>query len=293
LMSPQKASDLMVESGILDRIKVDNFLLVLAGARPCSQTTLPAEMPGGGGMGSTIDDMVAPKMGALRSERDPRRKVAAIASLKKEMSRAYERVVMDSPPYRAHQRWVKALGLRSRYTDVRPTIQELYVFRDRSLGGKLKDLMKRREKLREKAYREASPDQTARVAYPEEFNAPWLNEIGALLGYPDCCVEAYARDRVRGVNVESRASKQLKAAEREGDLDPYVYFVGYFFPCSPRCEAARALGRSCQERLDELAPGFGRLYPSMVAANRERVLRQPELIAEYQAKARAFRGRPR
>jgi hypothetical protein len=292
-MSPQKASDLMAESGILDRIKVDNFLLVLAGARPCSQTTLPAEMPGGGKMGSTIDNMVAPKMGSLRSERDPHRKMAAIASLKKEMTRAYERVVMDSSPYRAHQRWVKALGLRSRYADVRPTIQELYIFRERSTGGKLRDLMKRRERLKEKAYREASPDQTVRVTYPEEFDASWLREIGATLGYPDCCVEAYARDRVRGVNVESRASKQLKAAEREGDLDPYVYFVGYFFPCSPRCEAARALGRGCQERLDELAPAFGRLYPFVVAANRERVLRQPELIAEYQAKARAFRGRQR
>ena len=131
LMSPQKASDLMAESGILDRIKVDNFLLVLAGARPCSQTTLPAEMPGGGGMGSTIDNMVAPRMGALRSERDPHRKMAAIASLKKEMARAYERVVMDSPQYRAHQRWVRALGLRSRYADGLPAIGAVHCSRRR------------------------------------------------------------------------------------------------------------------------------------------------------------------
>jgi hypothetical protein len=276
----------MAESGILERIKVDNFLLVLAGARPCSQTTFPVDLPGAEEMGSTIDEMMSPKMGQIRHEPDHRRRLLAIASLKKEMREAYNRVVKDSEQYKAHLEWARALRLRTIVVDVRPTVQELYTYKERRLGGELRRLMKDREKIKRKAYTSAYPGMDrSRLAYPEEYEGSWLKKMGKTLGYPECCVDAYASDREGGFSVEERAARQLEESEGMGEVNPLVYFVGYFFPCSPDCEAALFKGNECLSRLIDLDSYWGDIYSSLVVKNLENVRRQPEIIAKYLARA--------
>ena len=236
-------------------------------------------------MGSTIDGMISPKMGQIRQKHDPRRRLVAIASLKKEMRTAYNRVVKASEQYRAHLDWAAALRLRTRVVDVRPTVQELYVFKERRLGGELKRLMRDREKIRKRAYAKASPEMDPiQLAYAEEFDGSWLQEMGEILGYPRCCVDAYASDRERGLNVEARAARQLEETMVAGEADPLAYFVGYFFPCSPSCDEALFKGKECLSRLTDLDPSFGVIFSSLVAGNMENVLRQPEVIARYQVK---------
>lgn len=292
-MGSQWLSGFLGDLRLKSNIKIENYLLIHLGLRPCSQTTLPAELPGGEAMGSTIDGMVYPKMARIRRETKPRRRLAVIDALKREMRAAYERIVVTSEQYQAHLEWADELSLCSRVVDVRPTVQELYLFKERGVDTKLKRLMREREKLRARAYERASPDlDRSHLAYPEEFEGSWIREMGKVLGYPDCCVEAYASDREEGVNVEERAAMQIKLAEQGGVVDSYAYFVGHFFPCAPDCERAISRGREYHEHLSELAPSPGELYSSLMVENLDRARRLPEIISSYRAMAEEKLRRP-
>ncbi len=286
--------ELMDDRRLKTRVKVENYILVHIGMRTCSQTTMPVDLPSAEEMGSTIDRMMSPKMGQIRNEPNPRRRLAAIASLKKEMRAAYNQVVKASEQYRAHLDWAAALRLRTRIVDIRPTVQEVYVFKERRLGGELKRLMKEREKIRKRAYARVSPGMDrVLLAYPEEFEGSWLRDLGEILGYPECCVDAYASDRERGLNVEERAATQLEESLRAGEVDLMAYYVGYFFPCTPDCEAALFKGKEGLSRLADLDPSWGNLYSTIVVENMENIRRQPEVIARYRARAQGdLGGRP-
>ncbi len=282
----QRLSEFMEDENILTRIKVENYLLVQLELRPCSLMTLPAELPNGEVMGSSIDRIVSPKLNILREEADPKKRLSYVRALKKEMRKAYHDAVEGSNEFKSHINWIRSLGLRSRKVEVRPTVRELYIFRNKAVEKGLKKLMKERDRLRKRAYSHPSPQMDRiRFAYPEEFHGAWLKEMGATLGYPSCCVDAYASERESGVNVEERASRQIEDLEKAGKVDPFVYFVGYFFPCAPDCSAASALGREYREHLRGLHPSLEGVYASMVAENLERVRRQPEVIATYRAHA--------
>lgn len=277
---------LMDDPRLLTRVKIENYLLVHLGLRPCSQTTLPAELPDAEALGAAIDERIYPKLSGIRAEASPRKRRAAIDAVKREMRAAFEEIVEASDQYRAHLEWAGVLGLRSLPAEVRPTVQELHLFRDKGVEKKLKRLMKERRRLRRQVLRSPPPNLgRAQFAYPEEFQSGWLREMGELLGYPRCCVERYASEREQGVSVEELAARQIKEAERRGAVDPLAYFVGYFFPCTPDCEAALSRGRECQERLQGIDRELGNLYASVVAENLDRVRRQPEIIAEYRARA--------
>lgn len=274
---------------ILPRIKIENFLFVSLGLRPCSLMTLPAEFPDAIAIGGAIDEQVFPKLRGLRSEQDPLKKLQLIDALKKEMRLAYEENVKGSEQYNSHKFWIKQLGLRSITVSVRPTLEELYIFRENDIGKRLSQLMQDRERYRAEARASVKPGMDkARFVYPEEFRVSWLREIGNILGYPACCVEAYASDREEGRNVEARASQQLKEAEERGVVDPFTYSIGYFFPCSPGCGETQTKGASYRKGLVELLPSLGELYDRSVAKNMERVRLQPEIIEQYKARAESL-----
>ncbi|RLI34201.1 hypothetical protein DRO66_09180 [Candidatus Bathyarchaeota archaeon] len=282
----QILSEILTEEKLLDRIKVENFLLVTLKLRPCSRMNLPAELPNGDSIGKKIDEKVFPKLRQLQGETDPQKRLAAIASLKRDMRRAFETIVLSSEHYKAHLNWAKKLGLHSRLVAVRPTLSEFYLYNDRKIGNRLKRLMREREKLRAKAYRNATPTMDrVRFAYPEEFEGSWLKEMGRVLGYPDCCVDAYASDRKKGVNVEQRASQQIETMERHAEIDPLTYFISYFFPCTPNCNEALSRGREIHERLRRDSSELGNLYSSIAEENMRTVRHQPEIIAEYRKRA--------
>ena len=280
-------SDFLNNSYILPRIKVENFLLVGLGLRPCSQMTLPAELKNAESMGIAIDEKIFPKFKLVQSEPDPRKKLVLIGALKKEMRRTYERIVKGTEMYRSHLFWVERIGLRKMVVDVRPTIEELYIFKDKAIGKRLRKLMKDREKYRTDASVRPGMERES-YAFPEEFQSSWIEEIGEVLGYPTCCVEAYASNREEGINLEFRASRQIEEAMKMGTLNPLTYFVGYFFPCSPYCDDALAKGTKCRERLSELHPRLGEMYLKSVAENMEKVRRQPKIIEKYKSRAESL-----
>ncbi len=161
----RRFQELKEDPRLKTRVKVENYLLVQLGMRPCSQTTMPVDLPSAEEMGSTIDRMMSPKMGQIKGEPDPRRRLAAIASLKKEMRAAYNQVVKASEQYRAHLDWAAALRFRTRVVDVRPTVQEMYVFKERRLGEELKRLMK-------ELYQEAQQKVEEILATPQKHPLP-------------------------------------------------------------------------------------------------------------------------
>ena len=270
----------MADERLKTRLKVESLLLVYLGVRPCSQTTMPVDLPGAGEMGRIIDEAMAPKMALLQAKSDPKRRLATIISIKKDMKTAYDEVVVDSEQYNAHLDWPRDLGLLLRIADVRPTIQEIYMFKEKGTGDKLRKLMKKREKIKAQAYRNVQPGMDrVSFAYPEEFNKSWLRSMGEVLGYPGCCVEGYASDRVLGVNVEKRAAEQLDDMEDLSMVDPLAYFVRYFFPCRPNCDAALTIGRKSLSLLSDLDTSLGEIYTSLVVGNMEFVHSQPKITA--------------
>lgn len=281
-------SDFLNNDHIIPRIKVENFLLVSLGLRPCSQMILPTELQNAETVGRAIDEQIFPKLIKIRSEPDPGKRLWLIEALKKEMRRAYEKNVKRSEMYRFHLSWVKRIGLRKMVVVVRPTIEELYIFKNDEIGKKIRKLVKDREKYRAEAIAVAMTRpgmEESRFAFPEEYKGPWIREIGKILGYPTCCVEAFASNREDGINVELRASQQIEEATQVGTVNPLTYFVGYFFPCSPFCDEALARGSRCRERLSKLHPRLEEIYLKTVAENMERVRRQPKITEKYKARA--------
>ena len=256
-------------------VKLEDYLLVYLGVRPCSQITIPAELPSGREMGRIIDEIIYPTLLRIRrGDRD------AIGDVKRAMRRAYREVVENSEEYKAHLEWAERLGLRWMMDEVRPTVRELYLYGEGETGRKLRRLMERREKLRREALKRPR-GLGIYLAYPEELEADWVMEMGGLLGYPECCVERYARERSMGLEVEERAYRQLEEAE----ADAMAYFVSYFFPCSPSCPEAVSMGLRCLRLLGELHPRLGELYRGRMEENLELVRRLPTIIREHRAEA--------
>jgi hypothetical protein len=273
--------ELLNERLISTKAKIETFLAPTLGLRPASQLTIPAELPHGMEMGQKIDQNVQPQMVQLQKIQDLRTRAVAVQAIKKLLEKNFETIVEESDEYRALYEWSSRIGLRNNQVKVRPTVHEIYFYPDRGTGRTIQNLMREREKIRRKVQRKPGENiNTIRFAYPEEFEPKWLHELGKVLGYPECCVKQYADDRANGINVEVRAAQQL--IEAAVDVDTHVYFTGYFFPCSPRCEDALRRGYEWHEAFKELQE-LGELYEQNIYVNTELVLRQPELIQKYLA----------
>ncbi|MFA9496329.1 MAG: DUF483 domain-containing protein [Candidatus Bathyarchaeota archaeon] len=267
---------------VLPKSKLEAFLAPYLGLRPASQVTIPAELPKGVEMGQRIDEEVKPHLMKLQSVTDMQARALRVQVLKKMLEQQFEAIVEDSDAYKAYYRWAEELGLRNNQIKVRPTVHELYLFKEKGTGGRIRKLMNNREKIRRKTQRRPGADvDPIRFAYPEEYDEKWLLRNGEVLGYPDCCVKSYARDRVNGVNVEARAARQLIDTLKETEVDTHVYFTGFFFPCSPQCENALSKGHQWADAFSELDPRLSELFERVLLMNTELVLRQPELISKY------------
>ncbi|MBD3173080.1 DUF483 domain-containing protein [Candidatus Bathyarchaeota archaeon] len=281
-MDQSTIKKLLEQQLISPKAKLEAFLATSLKLRTASQVTIPAELPSGLEMGKKIDQAVQPHMIKLQKIKDIRQRASAVSKLKKLLERHFEEIVEGSDEYKAYYKWAKNNGLRVNQIKVRPTVHEMYFYTDRGTGRKINKLMREREKIRRKVQRKPGENiNSIRFAYPEEFEPKWLKHLGHILGYPDCCVEQYADDRKNEVNVEARAAQQLIDALKEEDVDTHVYYTGYFFPCTPRCEKALETGYQWHEAFKELGMNLGSMYEQNIYVNTELVLKQPELIQRY------------
>ena len=284
-MNSTELRELLHDPLVSPRVAVENLMLVSLGLRPCSQTTLPAELPTGASMGEAIDTRFKPRLEKLRAMQDQKARIREIGEIRKGMATAFDDLVEGSAEYKSLSRWVKKLDLRVNQVEVRPTVHEFYLYKEKETLKELQRLMQERGKLRVEAVKKPDPSRgQLQFAYPEEFNGAWIRRMGRLLGYPDCCVDRYAMDREQGVNAEARAAAQLK--ELTTDPDPHAYLSSYFFPCSPTCVKAVEKGELYHRKLSEVLPEAGEAYEVIIVENLDRVRRQPEIINEYLSRLR-------
>ena len=281
-MEPNLLNEFLDDPLVVPKSKLEAFLAPYLGLRPASQVTIPAELPYGSQLGQRIDAAMKPHLSKLQAITDMRARATAVQAIKKMLEESFEAIVEGSDAYKAYYRWAEELDLRNNQIKVRPTVHELYLFKEKGTGGRIRKLMKDRDKIRRKEQRRPGPDvDPIRFAYPEEYDEKWLLRNGEVLGYPKCCVKSYARDRINGVNVEARAAQQLIDILQETEVDTHVYFTGFFFPCNPQCENALSRGHMWVDAFSALDSRLSGLYESVLLMNTELVLRQPELISKY------------
>jgi len=269
------AEEFLKEPLVLDQVRIDDYLLVALDVRPCSFLTVPAEFPNGLELGKQIDELCRQDYQAMM-DADIYRKAELILKLRNKIREAFKRVVSGSETYRAHLEWAEKLSLQTYETEVRPSIHELYLFKNPGIRKELKKLTKTRQQLREKVLRSATPSQSrACLAYPEESSPEYLACVGKLLGYPQCCIGSYRSDYP---TVEQRVSEQIKESKSRVALNTLAFFVKDFFPCSPSCERATEIGAKAHSVLRSISPRLGELYLSCTKSYVNTAERYPELI---------------
>lgn len=85
-----------------------------------------------------------------------------------------------------------------------------------------------------------------------------LVELGALMGYPRCCVDAFARQDHRGDNSRNRhlaAARTTAPGPWPWQLNELHVRVIPFFPCAYTCAAAVAFADATLAALDAEVPG--------------------------------------
>jgi hypothetical protein len=111
-----------------------------------------------------------------------------------------------------------------------------------------------RELARRAAYLQAEADPTQA-----------MREIGALTGYPPCCVDAFAQQDDRANNSRNRYYSQARTRAPDGstpvpwpwELNNLYTMVVPFYPCSYRCAQALAWARASLQEM-------GKVYPALL-----------------------------
>jgi len=286
LLKENAVEELLNNPLMLDYVKIEDFLTVALDIRPCSFLTIPAELPNASEFGERIDALCMEDFQALKAA-PVDKKVILIGKMKEKLQETFKKVVYNSAAFKTHLDWIRKLGLQTYVFEVRPTIHELYLFKVSSLKDELRKVMNYRRIERERiAASRALSETPSRLAYAEELSLDYVTSIGKLLGYPKCCIDRYAHERVHeGISVEMRASKQIEELKRSKEPpDVYAYFARNFFPCSPNCQNASQIGRKTVETLNSINPRFGDLHFECMRKNLEAVEKYPELTRQFRNK---------
>ena len=269
------------EEKITSRVKIEAYLSTYLDLRKCSQMIIPAEYPDSMELGKKIDEKMKTHVNMLQKIKDPNAKAVGVQAVSKMFEKHFEEIVEDSESYKIHASWADKLKLKSTQTAVRPTIHELYYFKDRKTRKETRQIIKDRRKIKQITIRNANyGDNRILFAFPEEFDKGWLEKMGSLLGYPDCCVKFYTKGRINGVNVEIRATQQLIDALKEKEVDTHAYYASNFLPCSPSCSKAIDQGYLWSNKLLELGEEWEKLYHEILFHNTELILKQPEIVKQ-------------
>jgi hypothetical protein len=83
-----------------------------------------------------------------------------------------------------------------------------------------------------------------------------LPRLGALMGYPPCCVDAFGKQRNRSNNTANRYATRARTGPGPWffELNNLPMMVAPFFPCSYRCEPARDFAHGTLEALRATHP---------------------------------------
>lgn len=259
-----------------DRIKIEAFLFQNIGMRSLSIITIPQEMKNNTDLGKRIDASYDEAVKAYESQFAfkkldfTKRRMAKKAVKHKELllKEAFDKVVYEDDIYKEFVHFGHSLGLNGIEYQVRPSIREIILYNNEETAKETKKLMQLRMLIRKdskKKFNEETPLHF--MLYPEELSPKYIAEIGKLLGYPQCCIQAYLSDLSKGDSPHVRAAVDFYSAKRKGTIEPWAYYLKDFLPCTPKCRAAQELGRQAHDKLKEIHPDLGRKYKKLIEAN--------------------------
>lgn len=289
-LAADRCMQLLNDGDIQERVKLEDYIAVAAGARRVSMLLVPADFPDAERMRQGMDEVYARRYyhstrrsggiasmfdrvryGIMRAVMNPLRYRTSL------LRESFEEVVLEHPNYKAHRKWADRMGLQVYEKQLRPSIDEMYLIRDSSVVSEVAALMVRRDEIRREMMEQMRQgDRMQPTLMPEEQSAEFLNRLGTLLGYPECCIEAYGQDIRNGVDSALRVSNQL--AEYEGDVDADVFFAGTFFPCEPDCAHAAAVGASMAAAAAETDGSLERRMRRVFQGNVDYLARYPEIL---------------
>ncbi len=306
IMDEQVFREFMNEHVIPSRTKMDDFLPVILDLRKVAQIIMPAELPDSGILGATIDDRFRQKMAGKRIPGESlgdfiksktgkfwrRNRMQDIRFRLQALRDIYADVVEQSQSYRVYVDWIDKLGLKRKELESRPTIREMYIFKDDAVAVELEELQDLRKDIRYDAVRNPDPAiQGSFRVFPEEFNDAYLKKAGSILGFPVCCIDRYVFDRNSGVlSPEVRASNQIKHSESSDEIDKFAYFTKDFFPCQPDCPEAAELGKAMYDKLQDIDPETAEQYARHLVGNTALVKQYPEIIQKRMSKLKQQAG---
>ncbi|MCX8168881.1 MAG: DUF483 domain-containing protein [Candidatus Methanomethylicia archaeon] len=272
---------------ILDRVKIEDYLSVYFDVRPSSFFTMIAELPNAKEIGSKIDIECKDDLLLIMSTRDIQLRGELIVELRHKIDKLFEKYVLKSDIFKAHEHWAKELNLKMCMDKIRPSICEVYLYKDKNIGKRIKNLFYVRSEIRKAIYKMQNVNlPPSLLAYPEELSSKFVSELGLILGYPECCVKRYADERASGIYVEGRISNQIKDLKKVGDKpNVFSFFSSNFIPHDPKCENAAQIGLKLYEILKREIPGAHEIYYKLLLGNVETSENLPEIIRSYRQNA--------
>lgn len=294
----ENLKEFMADRNLLERVKIECYILVALGIRKAGLVMVPAELPGLDTVGPEIDNEFYWR---TTGRRDPNRPLVEFLSTKLQdtvrrfgqkslpyklqlLREIFDRAVLTTPQYNAHLEWAHKLGVKYKTEEVRPTIREIWIYHDTDTALEIDRLADLRKDLRFEALRHprTSAPSYYRV-FPEEASPEFVRGVGELLGYPPSCLNKYVADRASlDTSVEMRAAAQLEQHQKAGKPTyPEAYFVKDFFPCTPDCPEACEIGKKALEAIRALDPGVAARYEAILRENVDMVLNYPEIIKAH------------
>ncbi|MFP4457390.1 MAG: DUF483 domain-containing protein [Clostridia bacterium] len=192
----------------------------------------------------------------------------AIKHKKDILSKVYDDIVYNDQSYKKYIEYAEKLKIMGVEYKVRPSLRELVLFADADVQDRVKEILKFRLLNMEEAkesFNEKTPMKV--ILYPEELKPEYVQAIGKLYGYPQCCIDAYMKDRAKGDNPEARGAIQYFEYSKDKKFEEWAYFISEFIPCRPDCKAAQDVGKKAYQKLIQFDSDMGNLYKSYINEN--------------------------
>ena len=127
--------DFINDRRMLTKVKLEDYLSVYLEVRPCSFFTIPAELPNASEIGKMIDEECKKDLLLIMSTRDLSLRGEMIVKLRNKIRKLFKKYVFKSEIFKAHEEWAKLFGLKLVVEEVRPSIYEVFLFRDSRRRG--------------------------------------------------------------------------------------------------------------------------------------------------------------
>jgi len=193
----------------------------------------------------------------------------AVKHKKEILENVYNEIVYEDESYKRFIEYAEKLKVMGVEFEVRPSLRELVLFADSDVKDRVSEVLKFRLLHREEAkenFDEKTPMKV--ILYPEELKPEYVQAIGKLYGYPQCCIDAYMKDRAKGDNPEVRGAIQYYEYSKDNKrFEDWAYFVSEFVPCRPDCKAAQEVGKKAYQKLIQYDSEMGNLYKSYINEN--------------------------